>query len=174
MQEHPTPPPAATEAPAPPDQQPQAAPEAQPTLQQELTAANDKYVRLYAEFENFRRRTAQEKATLISTAGEDLLKKLLPIVDDFERALAALPAADAATQQGIQLIYDKLVQLLQQAHVQPMTVTQGTPLDTALHEAIAQAPTQDPTLQGRIIDITEKGYLLNDKVLRFAKVVIGK
>ena len=142
-------------------------------LRAELATANEKYMRLYAEFENFRRRTAQEKATLISTAGESLLKKLLPIADDFERALAALPATDTATQQGIQLIYDKLMQLLQQAGVQSMTIDQGAPLDTALHEAVTQIPTQDPNLQGKIVDVIEKGYLLKDKVLRFAKVVIG-
>lgn len=141
--------------------------------QEELAAANDKYVRLYAEFENFRRRTAQEKMTLVTTAGESLLKKLLPIADDFERALAALPEADTATQEGIRLIYDKLTHLLQQACVKPMAIDKGAEFDTALHEAVTQVPVEDAALQGKVVDVIEKGYLLQEKVLRFAKVVTG-
>ena len=151
---------------------------ASPTLglkkvQEELATANDKYLRLYAEFENFRRRTAQEKVALINTAGEGILKQLLPIVDDFERALAALPATDKATQEGIQLIYDKLLHLLQQASVQPMPLEKGAAFDTELHEAVTQMPTDDPALKGKVVDVLEKGYLLQEKVLRFAKVVTG-
>ena len=141
--------------------------------QEEAAAANDKYLRLYAEFENFRRRTAQEKVALVTTAGESLLKKLLPIVDDFERALAALPHTDTATQEGIQLIYDKLLHLLQQAGVQPMAVDKGADFDTALHEAVTQVPAEETALQGKVVDVIEKGYLLQEKVLRFAKVVTG-
>lgn len=141
-----------------------------------LAEANDKYVRLYAEFENFRRRAAKEKLALIETASEDILKKLLPIIDDFERALSALqqdgtPAE--AMQEGIKLIYDKLIHLLHQVGVQPMELTKGTDFDAELHEAVTQTPVEDKALQGKVVDILEKGYCLKDKVLRFAKVVIG-
>jgi len=144
--------------------------------QDALAEANDKYLRLSAEFENFRRRAAREKIDLIETASEGVLKKILPVVDDFERALAALqanPAPNGAAQEGIQLIYDKLVQLLQHTGVQPMAITPGTPFDPELHEAITQVPAEDKALQGKIVDIVEKGYLLKEKVLRFAKVVTG-
>lgn len=145
-------------------------------VQEELAAANDKYLRLYSEFENFRRRTAKEKLTLIETAGEDLLRKLLPIADDFERALAAMQADETksqATQQGVQLIYDKLMHLLQQAGVQPMPLEKGTEFDTAFHEAVTQMPAPDSAMKGKVLDVIEKGYLLKEKVLRFAKVVTG-
>lgn len=142
-----------------------------------LKAENDKYLRLYAEFENFRRRTAQEKMALVTTASEGLLKKLLPIVDDFERALEALPQDDVtaatAAQEGIQLIHNKLMHLLQQSGVQPMAIEKGATFDAELHEAIAQTPVNDTALQGKVIEVIEKGYWLEDKVLRFAKVVIG-
>lgn len=150
--------------------------QALPKAQQELAAVHDKYLRLYSEFENFRRRTAQEKLALIETASEDILQKLLPIVDDFERALAAMHATDAvaqATQEGIQLIYDKLLHLLQQAGVQAMPLEKGAPFDTDLHEAVTQMPTEDNALKGKVLDVLEKGYLLKEKVLRFAKVVTG-
>lgn len=141
-------------------------------VQEDLVAANDKYLRLYSEFENFRRRSAKEKQALVETAGEDILKKLLPIVDDFERALEALRSTDA-THEGIQLIYDKLMHLLQQAGVQPMPLEKGTPFDAELHEAVTQMPTEDQAMQGKVLEVIEKGYLLKEKILRFAKVVTG-
>lgn len=140
--------------------------------QQALQEANEKHLRLYAEFENFRRREAKEKLARIAAASQNVLEKLLPIVDDFERALQVLQADDA-TQEGIQLIYDKLSRLLQQEGVQPMELAPGATFDPELHEAITQAPTENPKLKGKIIDVVSKGYLLKDKVLRFAKVVIG-
>jgi molecular chaperone GrpE len=146
-------------------------------LQQELTLANDKYLRLYAEFENFRRRTAQEKLMLMETAGEKILQEMLPIVDDFERALAALRQENvsvAAVEQGVELIHDKMMHLLVQSAVQAMKVEKGMPFNPDFHEAIAKTPVTDPTLRGKIVDIVEKGYLLKDKVLRYAKVIIGE
>ncbi len=143
---------------------------------EDLAAANEKYLRLYSEFENFRRRATKERLMLIESAGERVLKKLLPIVDDFERALEALQSADAiaqATQDGIQLIYEKLVHLLQQEEVQTMPLEKGTLFDAELHEAVTQMPTEDPEMQGKVLDVLEKGYLLKEKVLRFAKVVTG-
>jgi molecular chaperone GrpE len=146
--------------------------------QEDLAAANDKYLRLYSEFDNFRRRAAKEKLSLIETAGEDIIKKLLPIADDFERALEAFQAADTAaapqaTQEGVRLIYEKLVHLLQQAGVQLMPLDKGTVFDTELHEAVTQMSTEDQGMQGKVLEVLEKGYLLNEKVLRFAKVVTG-
>jgi molecular chaperone GrpE len=145
--------------------------------QEDLAAANDKYLRLYSEFDNFRRRAAKEKLFLIETAGEDIFKKLLPIVDDFERALEAFQTADTsapqATQQGVRLIYEKLTHLLQQAGVQTMPLDKGTVFDAELHEAVTQISTEDQGMQGKVLEVLEKGYLLNEKVLRFAKVVTG-
>jgi molecular chaperone GrpE len=144
--------------------------------QEDLAAANDKYLRLYSEFENFRRRAAKEKLYLIETAGESILKKLLPITDDFERALDALQSTDAAPQamqEGVRLIYEKLAHLLQQEGVQPMPLEKGTVFDAELHEAVTQIPAADKAMQGKVLDVLEKGYLLKEKVLRFAKVVTG-
>ena len=144
--------------------------------QEALAAADDKYLRLYSEFDNFKRRTAKEKLTLLETASKDLLQKLLPVVDDFERALAAMDADEGtnqAMQQGVQLIYDKLQHLLQQAGVAPMPLEKGGPFDTDLHEAVTQLPTADPTMKGKVLEVIQQGYLLHKKVLRFAKVVTG-
>lgn len=158
---------------APVAEQPAAAPD---KVQEELAQAHDKHLRLYSEFENFRRRVAKEKLTLIATAGKDVLKKFLPIVDDLERALGTLSSDDAAAKglhEGVKLIHDKFTQLLQQAGVKPMLLDPGTAFDADLHEAITQIPVEDPALKGKIVDVVEKGYLLQDTVLRFAKVVTG-
>ncbi|MEM9417416.1 MAG: nucleotide exchange factor GrpE [Bacteroidota bacterium] len=172
--------PKATQEPAPsPDKKTskkESATQALKKAEEELATANDKYLRLYSEFENFRRRSAKEKLLLVETAGEGILTKLLPIVDDFERALAAIRATNTtaqATQEGIQLIYEKLLRLLQQADVQPMPLEKGTPFDPELHEAVTQVATEDTEMKGRVLDVVEKGYLLKEKVLRFAKVVTG-
>lgn len=145
-------------------------------VQEDLAAANDKYLRLYSEFENFRRRAAKEKLSLIETASEGILKKLLPIVDDFERALGAFQSTDTAPQamqEGVRLIYEKLIHLLQQAGVQLMPLDKGTAFDTELHEAVTQISVKDKAMQGKVLEVLEKGYLLKEKVLRFAKVVTG-
>jgi|LakMenEpi03Aug12_release.lakeMendotaPanAssembly.Ray.scaffolds.fasta_scaffold172897_1 molecular chaperone GrpE len=144
--------------------------------QEDLATTNEKYLRLYSEFENFRKRAAKERLYLIETAGESILKKLLPITDDFERALEALQATDAvpqAMQEGIRFIYEKLTHLLQQEGVQSMPLEKGTVFDTELHEAVTQIPAADKSMQGKVLDVLEKGYLLKEKVLRFAKVVTG-
>ena len=141
-----------------------------------LAEAHDKYLRLYSEFENFRRRAAKEKLSLIETASAGILKKLLPIADDFERALGSLQATDEATQAthaGIRLIHDKLVHLLHQAGVQPMSVEKGMVFDAEFHEAVTQMPSADKNMKGKVLEVLEKGYLLQEKVLRFAKVVTG-
>ena len=144
--------------------------------QEDLAAANEKYLRLYSEFENFRRRATKEKFSLIEAAGERILKKLLTIVDDFERALEAIQTTDAtaqAMQEGIYLIYEKLLHLLQQEGVQPMPIEKGTAFDAELHEAVTQMSVEEQAMHGKVLDVLEKGYLLKEKVLRFAKVVTG-
>ena len=156
---------------------------AQPTqtveqLQEELAATHDKYLRLYSEFENFRRRASKEKLSLIERAGKDIFSNLLPIVDDFERAIKALhptdeAAATLASEEGIHLIYGKLRHLLEQAGVQVMPVEKGADFDTELHEAVTQMAVEDKEMKGKVLEVVEKGYLLKEKVLRFAKVVTG-
>jgi molecular chaperone GrpE len=140
-------------------------------LQDELAESKDKYIRLYAEFENHRRRTAKEKLEMISAANEQLLKALLPVVDDFERAERSLKDLSEKDASGILLIYQKLKKILDQFGVKAMDVKGNFNAD--LHEAITQVPVQDESQKGKIVDVVEKGYLLNDKVIRFAKVVVG-
>jgi molecular chaperone GrpE len=146
-------------------------------LQAELATANDKYVRLYAEFENFRKRTIQERISLIETAGEKLLQNFLPILDDFERALVALRQENAsleAVEEGVQLIHDKMIHFLEQAGVQPMPLEKGSMFNAEFHEAITKTPVTDRAVHDKVIDVIEKGYMLKGKVLRYAKVIIGE
>ena len=142
-------------------------------LQDELAEAKDKYVRLYAEFENHRRRTAKEKQSLIFGANELLLKSLLPVLDDFERAEKSFKDISDKEAEGFALIYSKYKKILEQYGVKPMEITQETSFNADLHEAITQLPVDDPEKKGKIVEVVEKGYLLNDKVIRFAKVVVG-
>jgi molecular chaperone GrpE len=138
-------------------------------VQDELAESKDKYLRLYAEFENHRRRTAKERLDMIQSANEQLIKNLLPIVDDFERAEKSLKEMSGKEADGVLLIYQKLKKLLDQYGVKSMEV-QGA-FNPDLHEAITQVP--DESRKGKIVDVVEKGYVLNDKVIRFAKVVVG-
>ena len=146
-------------------------------LQEMADKINDKYVRLYSEFDNFKKRTAKERLTLIDHANEKTLKELLTIVDDFERSLAV--AGDSSgenhhtLQLGTKLIYDKLVSLLKKFGVTTMSIEAGSLFDADLHEAIMQQPVESSEMKGKIITVTEKGYLMHENVLRFAKVVIG-
>lgn len=145
-------------------------------LQADLATANDKYVRLYAEFENFRKRTVQERISLIETAGEKLLQEFLPILDDFERALMALRQENVsleAVEQGVLLIHDKMIHFLDQAHVEAMPLEKGSSFNAEFQEAITKTPVTDPALHDKIIEVVEKGYMLKGKVLRYAKVIIG-
>lgn len=139
-------------------------------LQDELAESKDKYLRLYAEFENHRRRTAKERLDLIQSANEQLIKALLPVVDDFERAEKSLKELPEKTGDGVLLIYQKLKKILDQYGVKAMDAKGEFNPD--LHEAITQIP-GDESKKGKIVDVVEKGYLLNDKVIRFAKVVVG-
>ncbi|GAB2541479.1 nucleotide exchange factor GrpE [Spirosoma aerophilum] len=140
----------------------------------ELAELKDKYLRLYADFENFRRRTAKEKLELINNANEGVLKALIPVVDDFERAMQSIENTNdvAALQEGVSLIYTKLFKTLEGKGLKPM-VSKGQPFDADLHESVTQFPAPSDDLKGKVIDEIEKGYYLNDKVIRFAKVIVG-
>jgi len=134
----------------------------------------DKYVRLYAEFENFRQRSAKERLALIGTATEGLMTELLTVVDDFERSQKAMETVSdtESLKEGVSLVYQKLVKLLQQKGLKPMESV-GQSFDPDFHEAITQFPAPTPEQKGKVIDEVEKGYTLNSKTIRFAKVVIG-
>ena len=147
----------------------------QEELKIELAEAKDKYLRLYSEFENFRRRTAKEKLELVGTANEGLMNSLLPILDDFERADKSYSEEMEvkAMKEGIDLIHSKFKNVLEQKGIKKMEVQIGSDFDTELHEAITQIPAPEEKLKGKIVDVIENGYLLSDKVVRFAKVVTG-
>ncbi|MGC1241548.1 MAG: nucleotide exchange factor GrpE [Chryseosolibacter sp.] len=142
-------------------------------LKEELEGAKDKYIRLYSEFENFRKRTAKEKLDLIQSANEQLLKTLLPVADDFERAENAFPDKNDKDLAGFFLIHSKFKKVLELYGVKIMDTSPGTGFNPDLHEAITQLPAPSPELKGKIVDVVEKGYLLNEKVIRYAKVVVG-
>jgi molecular chaperone GrpE len=135
---------------------------------------NDKFIRLYSEFDNFKKRNARERIDLIKTAGADVLKSVLPVLDDFDRAIKANETAEdiAAVKEGFSLINHKMYHLLETKGLKKMEVI-GQPLDTELHEAITQIPAPTEDLKGKVIDVIENGYYLNDVVLRYAKVVVG-
>lgn len=143
-------------------------------LKDDLEEQKDKYIRLYSEFDNFRRRTAKERIDLIKTAGEELIAALLPVIDDFERAIKALDAKnDTAEKEGVELIYHKMVKVMEQKGVKPMEIAIGDDFNEEVHEAITQIPAPSEELKGKIVDIIESGYYLDEKVVRFAKVVTG-
>lgn len=144
-------------------------------LTAEVGELKEKYLRLYSDFENFRKRTAKERIDLIKTASEEVLKDLIPIVDDFERAFkAAEKEADVQKiQEGNQLIFHKLVKILDSKGLKPMEDLIGKPFDPDTQEAITQIPSPSPELKGAVVDVVEKGYFLGEKVVRFAKVVTG-
>lgn len=141
-------------------------------LQAELAEAKDKYLRLYAEFDNFRRRTAKEKIEMIQSAGEGLLKALLPVADDFDRAEKSFTGKTDKEAEGFFLIQNKFKKILEQNGVKVMDTSNGE-FNPDIHDAITQIPAPDESKKGKIVDVVEKGYLLGDKVIRHAKVVIG-
>jgi len=144
-------------------------------LGQKLIEMNDKYIRLSAEFDNYRKRTLKERMELTKTAGEQLLKGVLPVVDNFERALKSMEQASdvAALKEGVDLIYAHFKDYLTRNGVKEIE-TQGVEFNTDLHEAVTVIPAPTPDLKGKVIDCVEKGYTLNEKVIRFAKVVVGE
>lgn len=137
---------------------------------------NDKYLRLYSDFENFRKRTQKEKIELYKTAGEDIISAILPIIDDFERAQKAMAESDdiQGVKDGIKLIHDKLANTLKQKGLEETKSAINKDFDIEYHEAITQIPAPSKKLVGKVIDEVEKGYQLNGKVIRFTKVVVGK
>ena len=145
-------------------------------LESALKQEKDKFLRLFAEFENYKRRTAKERIELFSTASEDVMKTLLPVLDDFERALTHIEDDKEAEElrKGVLLIYQKLVKTLEQKGLKLMEVNKGDVFNADNHEAITQIPAPSDDMKGKIIDIVEKGYLLGEKVIRFPKVVIGQ
>lgn len=155
---------------------------AEEQLQKELDEANekaamleDKYLRQVAEFDNYRKRTMKEKAELIKNGGERAIESILPVLDDFERALANMSKDESAAEilTGIELIYNKFIAILKQNGLQKIE-TEGADFDTDFHEAIAMVPTADESLKGKVLDCVQTGYTLNDKVIRHAKVAVGE
>ncbi len=144
-------------------------------LTEELQAQRDKYLRLFAEFDNFRKRSSKESLELRQTAGKEVIVSLLDVLDDCDRAEKQLQAADNVDQlrEGIQLVFSKLRSVLQSRGLRAMQSI-NTDFDVEKHEAITEIPVKDPSLKGKVIDEVQKGYYLNDKIIRFAKVVVGK
>ena len=143
-------------------------------LQAEIQQLNDKYLRLYAEFDNYKRRTQKERVELLQTAGKDVIVSLLPVLDDFDRALKAMETATdvAPVKEGILLVSTKLKNTLAQKGLKDVESIHKD-FDTDFHEAITNVPAPNDDLRGKVIDEVEKGYTLNDNVIRFAKVVVG-
>ena len=150
------------------------APKAELTAEEKLAEVNDKYLRLYADFDNFRKRSIKERSEYLKYAGEEAWKMLLPVADDFERAIRATETATdvKAVEEGVKLVYNKLNSILKHAGVEVMD-TKGKDFDAETMEAITNIPAPSPELKGKVIDEVEKGYTLNGKVIRYAKVVVG-
>lgn len=145
----------------------------QETANEELLEMKDKYLRLYSEFENFRRRTSKEKLEMVNLANEQLITALLPVLDDFERAERAVGDAGTELTDGFILIANKFRKILDQFGVKSMNISRGSEFDADNQEAVSQVPTEDEKLKGKVVDVIEQGYLLNEKVIRYAKVVVG-
>ena len=145
-------------------------------FEEKYQTEKDRYLRLFAEFENYKKRTSKERVELFKTANRDVLSALLPIVDDFDRGIAEISKTEEGSNllQGMQLIYDKLTKTLDQKGLVAMEVNQGDVFDADRHEAVTQIPAPSPDLKGKIIDVIEKGYELGEKIIRYPKVVIGQ
>ncbi|MGB0863816.1 MAG: nucleotide exchange factor GrpE [Saprospiraceae bacterium] len=141
------------------------------TVEEERNELKDKYLRLFAEFDNYKRRTAKERVDLLKTASGDVLREILPVLDDFDRAKMA--SGDEGLGEGVQLIYDKLFSTMARKGLTPMEST-GEVFDAEFHEAITEIPAPTEEMKGKVIDTIEKGYTLGDKIIRYAKVVVGK
>ncbi len=142
-------------------------------LNDKLSEEHDRYVRLYAEFETFRRRTSEEKLALVGTAAADTIKGLLPVLDDCERAMQMLAeSSDDAAREGTSLIYNKLMEYLKSRGL-TVIEAKGQAFDTDFHEALTQVPAPSEDLKGKVLDVYQTGYMLNGKILRYAKVIVG-
>lgn len=145
-------------------------------LQQDLATEKDKFMRLFAEFENYKKRTTKERIELFKTASQDVMVSMLPVLDDFERALMHIEDDKEAEElrKGVLLIYNKLINTLEQKGLSKIEVEKGDTFNADDHEAVTQIPAPTDDLKGKIIDVVERGYKLGDKVIRFPKVVIGQ
>jgi molecular chaperone GrpE len=147
----------------------------EPTVEELIQQEKDKYLRLFAEFENYKKRTTKERIELFKTASQELMTSLLPIMDDFDRGLTEIKKVkDKEVLKGMQLINDKFKSTLIQKGLTEIVVKQGDVFDAEIHEAITQIPAPTDKLKGKIIDAVEKGYKLGDKIIRYPKVVIGQ
>lgn len=146
---------------------------AEEQLQEDLAKEKDKFLRLFAEFENYKKRTAKERLELFKTAGQEVLQAMLPVMDDFDRALVQISKSeDEALVKGVELIYDKLKSTLTSKGLEEVEVKNGDDFNADFAEAITQIPAGEE-LKGKVVDVVEKGYKLGDKIIRFPKVVIG-
>ena len=144
-------------------------------LQAELAQEKDKFLRLFAEFENYKRRTSKERIELFSTASQDVIQALLPVLDDFDRAMVEISKhEESELSKGVELIKNKLNTTLQQKGLRIVEVNKGDDFNADNHEAVTQIPTPSDDLKGKVIDVIEQGYKLGEKVIRFPKVVIGQ
>ena len=148
----------------------------EPTAEELVQQEKDKYLRLFAEFENYKKRTSKERIELFRTANQELMTVLLPVLDDFERALTHIDDDKEAEElrKGVLLIYQKLVKTLEQKGLSKIATKKGEAFDSEIHEAITQIPAPSKKLVGKIIDVIEQGYSLGDKIIRFPKVIIGQ
>jgi len=146
-------------------------------LEEENKELNDKYLRLYSEFDNYRKRTAKEKLEFTKVATESVIKELLPILDDFDRALDNIPAENGHTKElynGVSLIHQKLFNTLKKKELKQIEVSVGSDFDLNFQEAVATVPAPSEELKGKVIDVVEKGYMVGETIIRFSKVVVGQ
>lgn len=147
----------------------------QPSVEELLAEEKDRYIRLYAEFENYKKRTTKERMEFFQYASQDMMVAMLAILDDFERALKELAKnGNEEELKGVELIYNKFRNKLIEKGLKPIEVNPGDDFDVDFHEAITQIPAPSPELKGKIVDVIETGYMLHDRVIRFAKVVVGQ
>ena len=148
--------------------------EAEMSVEDQLLEQKDKFIRLYAEFENYKKRTSKERVELFKTAGQEILQSMLPVLDDFDRAWAQVSQSeDEALVNGVELIHEKLKSTLMSKGLEVVEMKAGDAFDADFAEAITQIPAPTPKLKGKIVDVIEKGYKLGDKIIRFPKVILG-
>ncbi|MDR9399641.1 nucleotide exchange factor GrpE [Salibacter sp.] len=147
----------------------------EPTWEDKYNELNDRYLRLYSEFENFRRRTAKERVEMMNNAGSDMIKEVLPVLDDMERAIESNKDSDdiESIKEGFNLVHNKLFKTLEGKGLKPMNSI-GEKFDPETADAIAKIPAPEKKMKGKVVDVVEKGYYLNDSILRYAKVVVGE
>ncbi|NJW53701.1 nucleotide exchange factor GrpE [Salinimicrobium oceani] len=144
-------------------------------LRADLEKEKDKFLRLFAEFENYKRRTSKERVELFKTAGQDVISSMLPVLDDFDRAMTEInKAQDKELLKGVELIHNKFKETLRAKGLEQMEVKEGDAFDAEIHEAITQIPAPSDKLKGKVVDVVEKGYKLGDRIIRYPKVVTGK